>query len=93
MRVSLSRPGFCVFLIVLALACKPAPPEPSGDPTEPAASHVLAGLEVRLESRTLQEPRELRVYLPDSYGSSTFRYPVLYLLDAGSEFLHHVGIV
>ncbi len=93
MWVPLGRPGFCVSLIVLALACKPAPPAPSGDRTESAASHVLAGLEVSLESQVLQERRELRVYLPDSYEGSTFRYPVLYLLDAEFEFLHNVGIV
>lgn len=59
---------------------------PLGDP-------ISIGTRIELRSEVLQEDRPLRVYLPESYAGSTFRYPVLYLLDGASEFLHTVGVV
>ena len=37
--------------------------------------------------------REINVYLPDGYGESDLRYPVLYLIDGGldQDFLHVAG--
>ena len=51
------------------------------------------GERVMIHSQVLQEDRPLMVYLPESYSVSTFRYPVLFLLDAEGDFLHTVGIV
>ena len=63
---------------------------PSG---ESAVDRISIGTRVHLRSETLQEDRFLLVYVPESYATSSFRYPVLYLLDGGSDFLHTVGIV
>jgi len=54
---------------------------------------LAIGERILLHSRILQEDRSLLVYLPESYSASTFRYPVLFLLDAESDLLHTVGIV
>ncbi len=59
----------------------------------PDAEEFTAGRRHRLLSRLLDEKRELLVYLPDSYASTRFSYPVLYLLDAESDFLHTIGVV
>ncbi|MBT8461713.1 MAG: tetratricopeptide repeat protein [Gemmatimonadetes bacterium] len=65
-----------------------------GIPEHPQEDHAfIAGQRVVLESRILAEERELLVFLPESYGAGDLRYPVLYLLDAESEFLGTIGIV
>ncbi len=58
-----------------------------------AAEAIEIGERLSLRSETLNEDRSVLVYLPESYQSSGFRYPVLYLLDGDPEFLHSVGIV
>lgn len=58
-----------------------------------AQQPIEVGTAISVPSDVLQEDRRLLVYLPESYHSSTFRYPVLYLLDADSDFLHTIGIV
>ena len=62
-------------------------------PAALAAQPIEIGETVSLRSEVLREDRSLMIFLPESYGSSSFRYPVLYLLDAESDFLHTVGIV
>ena len=42
---------------------------------------------VKLESKVLGETREIIVHLPDSYAASRAAYPVLYVLDGGSNHL------
>lgn len=49
-----------------------------------------------LDSKVLEEERELLVYLPNSYRIDSQRsqsYPVLYLLDGRSNFKHTAGII
>ena len=49
----------------------------------------VGGLRGRLRSAALQEEREYLVHLPEGYeAGSTARYPVLYVLDGGSQVGH-----
>jgi predicted alpha/beta superfamily hydrolase len=57
------------------------------------AQAITVGERRSIESEVLQESREILVRLPSSYSASDFRYPVLYVLDAESEFLHTVAAV
>lgn len=41
-----------------------------------------------VHSTILNEDRPLLISLPESYDRTTVRYPVLYVLDGGSNFLH-----
>ncbi|MBZ4421283.1 alpha/beta hydrolase-fold protein [Myxococcus sp. RHSTA-1-4] len=63
----------------------------------PAAAEELAitvGLRTSVQSQVLGEERPLLVSLPGSYASSpTTRYPVLYVLDGESHFLHVSSMV
>ncbi len=47
------------------------------------------------DSKILQQPRTINVYLPQSYRSSDKKYPVIYLLDgsADEDFIHIAGLV
>ncbi|MCB1582897.1 MAG: alpha/beta hydrolase [Xanthomonadales bacterium] len=47
------------------------------------------------DSKTLQQPRTINVYLPQNYYSSDKKYPVIYLLDgsADEDFIHIAGLV
>jgi len=58
-----------------------------------SAESIKIGQTVTIYSEILKEERKLLLYLPESYEESTLRYPIFYLLDAGSEFLHTIGIV
>jgi len=54
-----------------------------------AGAQVVIGQTHGIHSAVLNEERNYQVYLPDSYAWSTDRrYPVLYVLDAESDFLH-----
>jgi len=59
----------------------------------PAADPVAIGERLAMASRVLGEERELFVYLPESYESGRGRFPVLYVLDGESDFVHTVGVV
>lgn len=48
---------------------------------EAAPQPITIGETFRIVSKKLNEQREIRVYLPDSYTSSKQRYPVIYTLD------------
>ncbi|NNE34592.1 MAG: tetratricopeptide repeat protein [Rhodothermales bacterium] len=76
--------------LILALAFSLSCGTSEHAPTDQA---FTAGQRVVLESRILAEERELLIFLPESYESADSRYPVLYLLDAESEFLSTIGIV
>lgn len=54
---------------------------------------IVIGQRVKIHSNVLNEDRVLRVYDPDTARSSTMKYPVLYLLDGESHFIHAAGIV
>ena len=54
---------------------------------------VAIGTRLSIRSAVLGEDRPLLVYLPESHESSSFRYPVLYVLDGSSDFLHASAIV
>lgn len=58
-----------------------------------AQSTVLLGESRSIRSTILDEERELLVSLPESYHRSAIRYPVLYVLDGGSHFLHATAAV
>ncbi len=94
MDVMNARHRSCGFALGLALAC--ASP-PSLAERDAGAADIEQGIRVgrveRFASRVLSEQRELRIYLPETYATATFRYPVLYLLDAEGDFLHTAGIV
>ncbi len=62
-------------------------------PAVAAEPALTLGRTDNLHSKILDEDRELMVYLPTGYESSEARYPVLYLLDAGTRFLHTSGTV
>jgi predicted alpha/beta superfamily hydrolase len=59
-----------------------------------AAQPVVVGQSHRLRSSVLDEERTFRVQLPESYGwAKDRRYPVLYVLDGKTHFLHTFGSV
>lgn len=54
---------------------------------------ILLGQTLTIQSRIMEQPRVINVWLPDGYAKGKTRYPVLYLLDGGvdQDFLHVVG--
>jgi predicted alpha/beta superfamily hydrolase len=54
-----------------------------------AEDEIVIGQVSRIHSDVLHEDRTLRIYLPRSYGWAVDRrYPVLYLLDGETDFMH-----
>ena len=64
------------------------------DATSASGSPIVIGQSFTIQSRILGDTRRLNVWLPPSYGKDDKRYPVLVLLDGGTEedFLHIVGL-
>ena len=59
-----------------------------------ADAQVVVGQTHGIHSAVLKEERNYRVYLPESYAwAKDRRYPVLYLLDGESQFLHTAASV
>jgi predicted alpha/beta superfamily hydrolase len=59
-----------------------------------AGDQIVIGRTSRIHSDVLHEDRTLRIYLPRSYGwALDRRYPVLYLLDAETDFVHAASSV
>jgi hypothetical protein len=59
-----------------------------------AGDPVSIGESRRIHSTLLNEDREYQLYLPDSYKwAKDRRYPVLYVLDGKTHFVHTVGSV
>lgn len=55
---------------------------------------IVIGKRKHLHSSTLNEERELLVYLPASYNNNSYtKYPVIYLLDGGKFFNSFTGAV
>ncbi|MFY0630908.1 MAG: esterase [Flavobacteriaceae bacterium] len=53
---------------------------------------IRIGTNYTITSKTLNEDREIQVYLPDSYTTSDQKYPVLYVLDGQWFFSSGVAI-
>jgi uncharacterized protein len=76
---------FCNFGLLLLVVCFS---------TTGADAQVVVGQTHGIHSAVLKEERNYRVYLPDSYAwAKDRRYPVLYLLDGESQFLHTAASV
>jgi hypothetical protein len=74
-------------LVLLSTLCWAVPAAAEDAP-------LLAGTRTVLHSRVLGEDRPLLIYLPESYTAApATRYPVLYVLDGESHFLHVAGTV
>ena len=55
---------------------------------------VVIGKRNYLNSKILNEKRELIIYVPNSYNQNNYkRYPVIYLLDGGTLFTSFSGVV
>lgn len=54
---------------------------------------IIIGQKHSIQSEILNQERPLWVYLPDHYEKSEKAYPVLYLLDGGSNFHHTTASV
>jgi len=77
-------------LLGLAAGLLPAGQNPA---QSPPGSALAVGLKASLESKILQETREVWIRLPDGYDGSSDRYPVLIQLGAGPHFLYTAAIV
>lgn len=63
-------------------------------PSSTIFAQVVVGQTHIIQSSVLKEQRNYRVYLPDSYAWAKDRkYPVLYVLDGESQFLHTAASV
>lgn len=78
----------CFFALFFPLAAASAEP--------PAGEAISIGTSYSIRSQALGEARPINVRLPASYGAQgePRRYPVLYLLDGGTDqdFLHIAGL-
>ncbi|WP_291865154.1 alpha/beta hydrolase-fold protein [Maribacter sp.] len=52
----------------------------------------IVGSLFSMESKILNDEREIQIFLPDGYSDSNVRYPVLYVLDGQRYFLHAVSL-
>ncbi len=62
-------------------------------PAQEVVEQIAIGHSLQLTSDALDEERKVFIYLPDGYHQSEIAYPVLYLLDGGTHFIHGSGIV
>ncbi len=69
----------CCFLVVNTFA------QVNGAP-------ITIGTNYTINSKILNQDREIQIYLPDSYTSSEQNYPVLYILDGQRFFTNGVSI-
>ncbi len=53
---------------------------------------IIIGDSITLNSRILNEKRDILVYCPHGYDQGTQKYPVLYLLDAEYQFHYATGV-
>jgi uncharacterized protein len=54
---------------------------------------IVLGKTFKFKSETLNEKREILIYLPDGYNRTAAKYPVLFLLDGNTHFIYTSGIV
>ena len=65
-------------------------------PKKISETEFSIGKSIKIESKILDEIRDLNIYLPLNYSSSSLKpYPVVYLLDGSKDedFIHISGIV
>jgi len=55
--------------------------------------NILIGKKITIHSKILDENRILLIYLPIGYENSKQKYPVIYVLDGRTHFIHASGIV
>lgn len=58
-----------------------------------ATSNIVLGQTISLESKVLNETREIMVFTPIGYDQSIENYPVLYVLDGETNFFISTAIV
>lgn len=85
-RLRVSRMAIIVWLFVCGLRASPALPQK-------VDSTVAIGQSAIVWSSVLQEQRRLLIHLPKHYMQSEKHYPVLYLLDAETQFRHVTSAV
>jgi len=54
---------------------------------------IVLGKTIIIQSKYLNEDRQIFIYTPPGYENSQQKYPVFYLLDGGGHFLHASGVV
>lgn len=65
-------------------------------PEKISESDFTIGKSIKIESKILNETRDLNIYLPLGYAADSLKtYPVIYLLDGSKDedFIHISGIV
>lgn len=88
MRLPLPLRRAALSLVLLSALCWTRPAAAGEEPA------ITVGLRTSVQSKVLGEERPLLVSLPESYASSpSARYPVLYVLDGESHFLHVSSLV
>ncbi len=53
---------------------------------------IVLGQKITLHSEVLNEDRIVDIYLPEGYGMTQSKFPVLYLLDGENHFVHGAGV-
>ncbi len=61
--------------------------------SQTATSNIILGQTISLESKILNETREIMVFTPKGYNQSIESYPVLYVLDGETNFFISTAIV
>ncbi len=74
-----------LLLALTFLVCGSTPAQDAGP--------IVVGQTVKLHSKIMNEDRMLWIYNPDTARLSTMQYPVIYLLDGESHFIHTTGVV
>lgn len=52
----------------------------------------IVGSSLLIQSKILNDEREIQIFLPEGYSDSDVKYPVLYVLDGQRYFLHAVSL-
>jgi predicted alpha/beta superfamily hydrolase len=52
----------------------------------------VVGSSFLIQSKIMNDEREIQIFLPDGYADSDIKYPVLYILDGQRYFLHGVSL-
>mgnify|MGYP005995690897 CR=1 FL=1 len=52
----------------------------------------IVGSSLLIQSKIMNDEREIQIFLPDGYADSDITYPVLYILDGQRYFLHAVSL-
>jgi predicted alpha/beta superfamily hydrolase len=52
----------------------------------------IIGSSLLIQSKIMNDEREIQIFLPDGYADSDITYPVLYILDGQRYFLHGVSL-